>query len=91
MTTEERLAQLNELLGEDTNVPYPTDLADAIIGIVEQFDKPPVVLLDRDKCIEILQEQWISYEEAEEHLNYNVIVSYIGDQTPMFATLIKED
>jgi hypothetical protein len=62
---------------------------DAIIGTVSTFGGDPVVLYDRDKCIEILIEEGMTHEDAEDHFCFNVEGSYVGERTPMFAVLLK--
>ena len=70
---------------------FADGLDDAIIGVVERFAMSPVVLYDRDKCVEILMGQDMTYEEAEEFFDYNVIGSWVGDGTPCFAILVKDN
>jgi len=41
---------------EDPEVLFADGFDDAILGFVERFGAPPVVLYNRDKCIEILME-----------------------------------
>ena len=63
---------------------------DAIIGMVDnQHLVSPVVLYDKDKCIDILCKD-MSREEAIEYLDFNVIGSYVGENTPMFAILFNK-
>ena len=62
---------------------------DAIIGMVEDINKHPVVLYDKDKCIDILCRD-MSREEAVEYFEYNVIGSYMGENTPKFAMLFNK-
>ena len=69
---------------------YPTDMKDAVIGMVERFGMQPLVLLDRDKCIEILMRDDMDAEEAEEFFEYNTIGSWLGDGTPCFATIDRD-
>lgn len=62
---------------------------DAIIGYVEGADQTPVALYDRDKCITILMTQdKMSEADAWEYFEYNVIGSYMGKHTPLFASLL---
>ena len=77
----------------------------AIVGMCERFGSDPVVAYDRDKCIEILADEFSKnddidpyngqpfndpdidfYEEAEDYFSYNVIGSYVGENTPVFIT-----
>lgn len=71
---------------------YPTDLKEAIIGIVERFGVEPIVLLDKDKCLEIyMNRDGMTYDEALEFFDFNVIGSWMGEGTPAFASLLRTD
>jgi len=78
---------------------------DAIVGTCERFGSGPVVAYDRDKCIEILANEFSKnddidtyneqsfndpdidlYQQAEEYFEYNVVGSYVGENTPVFIT-----
>ena len=70
---------------------FPTGLEKAIVGIVERMGMPPLILLDRTKCVKIFMDRdGISLEDAEEFFEFNVISSWVGDGTPCYATLIKD-
>lgn len=90
---EKKIEDFLEYMGEiSENALYPTDLADAIIGRVERFGQSPLILLNRKKCIDIFMERdKMTWEEAEEHFEYNVIGSWVGEGTPCFATLIEDE
>ena len=66
-------------------------LQDAIVGIAERFGEEPVVVYDRERCIELFQYQGMTEEEAEEYFEYNVIGSWMGKGTPIFLTFYDED
>ena len=67
---------------------------DAFVGMCERFGGNSVVAYDRDKRIEILANEFEKdseddpdvdvYEEAEDYFSYNVIGSYVGENTPVF-------
>lgn len=57
----------------------------AIIGISRRADLPPLVTYDIAKCIEVLVEQGMSYDEAQDYFDYNVVGSYMGENTPIFV------
>ena len=74
----------------------------AVIGICERFGQDPVVAYDRERCIEILAEEFSkdseyddetedAYTDAVEYFDFNVIGSYVGDNTPVFLTLWNGD
>lgn len=80
----EDIASINE------EAQYPTDLKDAIIGRVERYGTPTLILLDREKCINIFMERdGMTREDAEEFFEFNVIGSWVGEGTPCFATLLE--
>ncbi len=81
---------LAELLGQLTE-DYPDALLadgfeEAIVGTVQQFNKT-LVCYDRDKCIRILMRRdGMSREDAEEFFSFNVVGSYVGENTPCFLS-----
>lgn len=62
---------------------------DAIIGIAERACGPAVVAYDYHKVIGIMMNRdGMSWEEAVEYYDYNIIGSWIGEAaTPVFITL----
>jgi len=90
---EEVLDYINEMNPEAL---YPTDMGNAVIGVVERFGQDPLVLLDREKCIRILMgnmdddSEQMTREEAEEYFQYNTIGAWMGEGTPCFATLTED-
>ena len=74
---------------------YPTDMKEAIVGILNRFGMEPIIVLDRAKCIEILMEssgddKGMSWEEAEEYFEFNTIGAWMGEGTPAFITFEKD-
>ena len=69
----------------------------AVLGMCERFGHNPVVAYDRDKCIEILMDDFAQdidedddpYITAVEYFTFNVLGSYVGENTPVFLTLYK--
>lgn len=81
---------MKELIAEYNEESLLADgFDDAIIGIVDSFSDNPVVLYDKDKCIDILCKD-MSREEAIEYFNFNVMGAYMGDNTPKFAMLFNK-
>lgn len=57
----------------------------AIIGIVQEFGNGPRILYSKDKILDILQKRdGMTYSEAEEFFDYNIIGGYFGEQNPIF-------
>ena len=60
---------------------------DAIIGMAERINLGPVVAYSIQKIINILMnEHGLSYEEAYEYFDYNILGSWMGENTPVFIT-----
>ena len=63
-----------------------TGLEEAIIGIVEDFGSSGRrILYSKEKILNILQERdLMTYSEAEEFYDYNILGLYASDQNPIF-------
>ena len=72
-----------DLLDEETLKADGFD--DAVIGITR--DK--ILVYSIEKTIQILMED-MSEIDAIEHLNYNILGSYVGDYTPIFIYTTTE-
>lgn len=60
---------------------------EAIIGMAERINLNPIVAYSVDKIIDIMIERdGMTYEEAMEYYEYNILGSWMGDNTPIFIT-----
>ena len=70
----------------DLLVLEPNYFDKAIIGMVQRIGLD-AICYDRDKVIEILmEEEGMSFDDAIEHFEYNIIGSWVGDSTPLFLS-----
>ena len=61
----------------------------AIMGIVERSGMNPVVLYNKNKCINIMiKRDGMTEEEAIEFYYYNIVGAHMGDYTPCFAEVL---
>ena len=60
-----------------------TGLNEAFMGTVRQFNTE-FSLYNYEKVIEILMEDAMNREEAEEYFEYNIVGAWVGDETPGF-------
>jgi hypothetical protein len=68
-----------------------TGFEDAFIGEALRFGfNEPVAAYDYDKCLEILQRDGMSYEEAVEYFEFNTLGAWVGEQTPVFIERRKK-
>ncbi len=58
---------------------------DAILG----FTDAGVVAYDERKCIQILVDEGMDYDEALEFFMFNVSGAYMGPKTPIFITCVQ--
>lgn len=79
--------KLYEIIGEDYSILLADGLDEAFIGIGWQFNTP-LAVYDRDKCMEILESQGMTPEEAQEYFYFNTQGAYVGEQTPIFLEKI---
>ena len=60
---------------------------DALIGMAERINIGPIVAYSVSKIIDIMMERdGMTYEEAYEYYEYNILGTYLGDNTPIFIT-----
>ncbi|MEX3625137.1 hypothetical protein [Viridibacillus arvi] len=84
MTREE----VANLVGE--HALFADGLDDAIIGCAQR-GALTVALYDANKCIEILmRDEEMTYEDASEYFDYNILGAWVGEMTPAFAWLGEE-
>jgi hypothetical protein len=74
------IQQIIEMYPEETFL-VADGFDDAIIGIDEENGK---IVYDIDKVITILMRDDMSMDEAYEFYYYNIVGSYVGDNTPIF-------
>ena len=61
----------------------------AIMGIVERFGMNPVVLYNKNKCINIMiKRDGMTESGAIDFYYYNIVGAHMGDYTPCFAEIL---
>jgi len=79
------------LCEEHENLLPADGFDEAILGLCERAGSDVVVAYDRDKCIDILVERdGMEYEEAIEYFEFNVVGAWMGDNTPVFISHMRE-
>ena len=59
---------------------------DAIIGLAYRAGSAPLVAYSISQCIQVLMDRdGMSYDEAVEYFNFNVVDAYVGEGTPIFV------
>ena len=82
---EAKRNELAEHFGDD--LMFATNFDNAIIGVSLGFHSGRVVY-DTNKMVEGLMEiDSIDYDDACEYIEYNVLGSYVGDNTPIYVQI----
>ena len=81
MTREEILEVYGDLIDENTEILMADGFDDAIIGLCSKSMR---VIYDYDLMLEILEDGGMEEIEAIEHLEFNVLNAWVGDQTPIY-------
>ena len=83
-----KIKEINEYAEEvEEEIIIYDAFEDAIIGLADRFGMDTSVAYDYDKVIKILMED-MSYEEAVEHFDFNVIGGWVADSTPVFIKVL---
>ena len=86
---EERLNDIRTTISETWGCEFlflsEPEYDEAIIGVVERAGSVPVIAYDTQKILDILA-RTMSMEDAQDHFDYNVVGSYVGEKTPVFIT-----
>lgn len=80
MTREEMM----DLFVLDEETLFMDGFDDCIVGVCEQFGRPPVVAYDIDAVLKSLQNQGMSEDEAIEWFYFNQHGAWMGEYTPAF-------
>ena len=83
-----KIKEINEYAEEvEEEIIIYDEFEDAIIGLADRFGMDTSVAYDYDKVIKILMGD-MSYEEAVEYFDFNVIGGWVGDSTPVFIKVL---
>jgi len=64
----------------------------AIMGIVQRYGQESVILYDTDKILGILvYRDGMTYDKAVEFFEFNILGSWVGEQTPAFFSKASLD
>jgi hypothetical protein len=75
---------LKDLWEYDDELVALTGYDDCILGIVSRIDFSPIICYDTEKVIKRLMRDKMTYEEAVEFFEFNIIGAYFGSRTPCF-------
>jgi|TARA_R110002020_G_scaffold62956_1_gene167944 hypothetical protein len=78
------IESIDEMM-EPENLLEADNFRDAVIGVGQRCGQPNVLIYDVDKVIDILMTRdELSYEEAWDYYEYNMLGSWVGEKTPIW-------
>jgi hypothetical protein len=89
---QKKLSKQREALYDlypDSEFMFMNGHDEAIVGIVEYFGSQQQLCYDKEKVLQKLMKSGMTYEEACEYFDFNIIGAYMGEQTPVFIELIN--
>ena len=84
------LEEAKEYVGESGGLQMD-GFDDCIIGVAERCSKQPLLVYDREKIAESLMKDGCSYEDAQEHIDFNMAGAWVGEGTPLIMIRIEEE
>ena len=86
--SESTAKNIREALEEQNpDALYADGFDNALIGIAYRFDQMPLACYSYEKVIANLEEQGMTYDEAVEFYEFNIIGAWMGDGTPVFVAM----
>lgn len=83
----EMLDEYLDLIGESVLLCDGFD--EAVIGFSQRMNEPLLAVYSYDKMVDILIERdGLSYEDATEYIDFNVVGAWVGPQTPIIVTSV---
>jgi hypothetical protein len=78
-------AEVKAILAEENpQALFADGLEEACIGIARRCGQPSLAVYDYNKVVELFMADGMSYEEAVEWVEYNVVGAWMGDNTPVW-------
>lgn len=84
--------QINEYLEQIDESALLIDGADAaLLGFTNRVNSPLLAVYDYDKLVNVFIDDGMSYEDAVEWVDFNIVGAWLGDQTPIIVMPIIEE
>lgn len=75
---------ISEIAERNEEALFADGLDDALVGFTRNACEPCRAIYDVESCIDILMADGMTYEEAEEYLEFNTLGAYVGPNGPLF-------
>ena len=84
----EQIHQYLEDIGETALLADGFD--EAFLGFSQRINEPITAVYSLEIILDTLMKDGMSYEEAIEYADFNILGAWVGPQTPIFVMPIKE-
>lgn len=64
---------------------------DCILGMFSRFGMVPLLAYDKEKMLKKMVKDGMTYEEALEFFDYNIIGAWMGETTPVFIEVVDKE
>ena len=88
-SSRSKVESLLDLLGKEDQILLADGFDEALIGHAAGME--PRAVYDYDRCISVLVDGGMTYEEAVEFFEFNTVGAYVGEQTPVFIRQMDRD
>jgi hypothetical protein len=61
----------------------------ALIGVCRRCTQPPLAAYDYEKVAQSLMNDGMSYEDAVEFIEFNIVGAWMGEHTPIFVEVVR--
>lgn len=86
--TRERLQEALE--NRDENVLLMDGFDEACIGFSQRINEPLLAVYSWELMMKVsIERDGMTYEEADEYINYNCIGAWVGEQTPIIVMPVE--
>tara|TARA_R110000824_G_scaffold218435_2_gene405054 strand:+ start:5475 stop:5783 length:309 start_codon:yes stop_codon:yes gene_type:complete len=82
---EEDRRKIDNLLESFPEAMTMDGFDDCIIGVCQRFGQEEIITYSLDRVIKKLESQGMTYDEALEWYEFNMIGSWVGETTPCFV------
>lgn len=89
MTNDDKLKEFLCSINEDLVVA--DGLAHAFIGLTYNKGSEVCVYSTERIIANLMENDLMSFEDAEEHMHFNILGAYVGERTPIFIDVIPTE
>lgn len=78
--------QISDMFEEmEESVLLMDGFEEAFIGHSQRINEPVLAVYSRAKMVEVLMRDGMSYDEADEYIEFNCIGAWVGERTPIIV------